>query len=339
MKLGGLIGVAAGCVAAAAVLKSLNGPRKSFRDKVVLITGGSRGLGLALARRFAAEGSKLVLCARSASELNAAHSDLARFGTEVITVVCDVTDHAEVKALVAKAVQRFGRLDVLVNNAGVIKVGPVKSMTQDDFAEAMELMFWGVVHTTLAGLPYLERSCGTIVNITSVGGKVTVPHLLPYCCAKFAAVAFSDGLRAELRGTGVNVLTVAPGLMRTGSHVNVKFKGNAEGEAAWFGLGASTPGLAMTADRAARQIVDAAARGKGEAILGLPAQVLTRFHALFPDTTSGLLSIANGLLPHGEQQQDTGWREAAGQRKWLEALTFFGTQAARDLLQPGASRS
>src|SRR5205807_4694011 len=142
--------------------------------------------------------------------------------------------------------------------AGTISVGPIQTMTVEDFRDAMDVMFWGMVYTTLEALPHFQRNQhGRIVNITSIGGKISVPHLLPYSCAKFAAVAFSEGLRAELHGTGVQAITIAPGLMRTGSFLNAEFKGDDEREAAWFSLSASLPGPSMSATRAARQIISA----------------------------------------------------------------------------------
>ena len=237
-----------GCGAAAAGLGALAAWKRSagtlnLREKVVLITGGSRGLGLALARGFAEKGAQLVLCARSEEELDRARQDLAGFGRTPYTIVCDVTDQVQVQNLIDATITRYGQLDVLVNNAGLITVGPIDTMTVDDFERAMDVMFWGIVHTTLAALPHLRtRKNARIVNITSVGAKISVPHLVPYSCAKFAALAFSEGLRAELRGSGIKVVTIAPGLMRTGSYLNAEFKGADAGEPAWFALSSSLPG-------------------------------------------------------------------------------------------------
>jgi short-subunit dehydrogenase len=162
----------------------------------------------------------------------------------------------------------------------------------------MRVMFWGVVYPTLAVLPrMLERRGGRIVNITSIGGKVAVPHLLPYTCAKFAAVGFSEGLRAELARDGIAVTTIAPGLMRTGSALNAYFKGRAEREYQLFSVVGSLPFISMDAERAARQIVQATKRGEAERILSIPAVLLARFHGLFPGLLANLLGLANRLLP------------------------------------------
>ena len=270
-----------------------------LQGQVAVVTGGSRGLGLLLAREFARQGCRVVICARDEAELGRARAYLERetAGVEVLTVVCDVSDRAQVERLISAATARFGQVDILVNNAGIITVGPIQNMTLDDFENSMDIIYWGGVYATLAVLPsMLERGAGRIVNIGSVGGKVSVPHLLPYSAAKFAAVGFSEGLRAELAGTGVTVTTIAPGLMRTGSPLNAFFAGRQEGEFAWFAAGDSLAFVSMDAERAARQIVAAARRGQAEKILSLPALLSSLFHGLFPGTTSNLLGLVNRLI-------------------------------------------
>ena len=195
----------------------------------VLITGGARGLGLALAREFVRVGCRLVLAARDAQELARARQDLTQRGAEVLAVPCDVTNQEQVR--VDQATQHFGRVDIVVNNAGIIQVDPMSTTTVEDFATALDVMFWGAFYPTLAVLPQMRaRRSGHIVNITSIGGMVSVPHLLPYTCAKFAAVGLSEGLRAELGQEGIRVTTVVPGLMRTGSYVQARFQGQQECE-------------------------------------------------------------------------------------------------------------
>src|SRR3954471_5085592 len=240
------VGVAAGVGAAVAATALLRKEDDSLRGQVVLITGGSRGLGLSLAREFASRGCRIAICARDPEALANARRDLQDRGAEVLTLECDVADRQAVEAMIARVLSHYGGIDVLVNNAGEIQVGPVDAMTIGDFERAMNVMFWGTVYPTMALVPHLkQRRAGRIVNITSIGGKVAVPHLLPYTCAKFAAVGFSEGLRAELTGKGVKVTTIVPGLMRTGSHVNALFKGQHEREFEWFRLGASLPGPSM----------------------------------------------------------------------------------------------
>ncbi len=328
-----LFGSALAALGVGAALKRGKREAMDLRGKVVLITGGSRGLGLALAREFGARGSRLILCARNVLELESAKQDLVRY--DVLTTPCDVTDRQRVGHMVEEVLARYGRIDVLVNNAGVIQVGPLESMTLDDFQKTMDVMFWGSVHTALAVLRHMrERGQGRIVNITSIGGKVSIPHLVPYSCAKSAAVAFSEGLRAELQGTGVKVITIAPGLMRTGSYGNAQFKGESGDEAAWFSLSASLPGLSMDADCAARQIVRATIAGRAERILGIPANVLSLFHGVFPGLATDLLGMVNGALPRAVHAE-----RGAGSRIlhtiWMRAATALGRKDAERYLQPG----
>ena len=339
---GSAVGVAAivgGSMASSWLDKKRGGSRMDLRGKVVLITGGSHGLGVALARRFARKGASLVLCARDQAELDRVRHDLAKYEGKVFTMTCDVGDREQVARLIDASINHYGHLDVVVNNAGVIRVGPVESMTIEDYENAMNTMFWGTVYTTLAALPHLrERAQARIVNITSIGARVSVPHLVPYSCAKFACAAFSEGMRSELGATGVKVVTIAPGLMRTGSHINAEFKGAEDGEAAWFSLGASLPGVSMGAERAAAQIVSATEKGTAEKILSAPANLLSRFHGLFPGMTADILGLVSQLLPRGGNATEKGRNTAILQRPSIYALTTLGRWAAEKYLQPGAKR-
>jgi len=307
----------------------------SFAGQVVVITGGSRGLGFALAQEFAARGAKLAICGRDQEVLQEAESRLRSMRADVLASLCNIADHAQATRFIREATERFGRIDVLVNNAGTIAVGPIESQTLADFEAAMGTMFWGIVYTTLAALPpMLERRAGRIVNITSIGGKVAIPHLTPYSCAKFAAVGFSEALRAELAKDNIKVTTVVPGLMRTGSHANAVFKGNHRKEYSWFALGATLPVSAMEPHRAARRIVDAAARGKAEIILTPQAKLLAGAHGIAPGTVADILGIANRFMP-GTGSRDphrfTGKEsESAVTRSFLTAL---GRLAGRELNQ------
>jgi short-subunit dehydrogenase len=309
--------------------------------KVALITGASRGLGLAMARELAEAGAMLVICARDRGELDWAREELARTGADVLAIQCDVGNHDDVHRTVREAMERFGRIDILINNAGMITVGPLESQTLTDYQEAMDTMFWGAVYPTLAVLPHMmERRSGRIANITSIGGKAGVPHLLPYTCAKFAAAGFSEGLHAEVAKYGIRVTTVVPGLMRTGSFVNAWFKGQNRAEYGWFSVSSALPVLAMNGRRAARKIVAAIRRGQAEIILTPQAKLLAMMHGLFPGTTSELMAVANRLLPSSE---------AGGQQRHLgkesetavsdSVLTSFGRHAAREFHQYPERRS
>jgi NAD(P)-dependent dehydrogenase (short-subunit alcohol dehydrogenase family) len=337
-----VVGVAAGvgtAFAAHALLREKDDD--TLNGHVALITGGSRGLGLSLAREFARRGCRIAICARDVAELENAKQDLESRGAEVLTIVCDVGDQRQVERMTAQVLGHYGRVDILVNNAGEIQVGPVEAMTIDDYERAMRVMFWGTVYPTLALLPqFTARKSGRVVNITSIGGKVAVPHLLPYTCAKFAAVGFSEGLHAELKESGVKVVTIAPGLMRVGSYLNAEFKGDQDKEAAWFGVASSMPGLTISGERAARQIADATIKGTAEKILTTQANVLAKAHGVAPGLTSEILGLVNELaLPTGkDKSRKRGHETRSLDAPLIRALTIFGRLAAERFLQPAKAR-
>jgi short-subunit dehydrogenase len=299
----GVAGVAAGFLAWRALQGAL---MEDMRGKVVLITGASRGLGFAMAKEFGRVGAKLVICARDTRELDLARQELESRGIDLFAVQCDVSDDNQVQEMITRALARFGVIDVLVNNAGVIQAGPLNAQTVADFDEAMKIMFWGQVYPTLAVLPHmLGRGRGRIANITSIGGKIAVPHLLPYSCAKFAAVGFSEGLHAEVARDGIKVTTVVPGLMRTGSHVNAYFKGDHATEYNMFALSATSPLTAMSGHRAAKQIVRAIRMGRAEIILTPQAKLAALVHGIAPGQTSNLMALVNRILPGHKSEQKT----------------------------------
>lgn len=288
-------GIAAGI--AATMLLRRRAPI-SFRGKTAFVTGGSRGLGLLMAAELLQRGAKVAISARDAEELARAEQHLRASGNDVLTIEADMTMREEAEGAVRKIEQQFGPVDVLVNNAGIISVGPIETMTIDDFRNSINTHFWGPYFTTMAVLPQMKRrQFGRIVNISSIGGKISVPHLLPYSVGKFALTGFSEGLRSELLKDKVYVTTVCPGLMRTGSPRNAFFKGNNEAEYAWFSISDSLPGLSMNAHRAARQVVDACARGDSEIVLTLPAKIATIIHGVFPDVTVDVLGVVNRFMP------------------------------------------
>ena len=303
-KVGPLALIGAG-VGLLLVSRKLMKPKQTnLGGQVVLITGSSRGLGLAMAEAFAQHGARLVLTAREEDELERARQDLAQLGAEVLAIPCDVTNHVEVEALVERATEHYGHIDILVNNAGIITVGPLKAQTFADFQDSMNTIFWGAYHATMAVLPQMyQRQNGQIVNISSIGGKVSVPHLLSYSSAKFALEGFSEGLHSELAKEGIHVLTVAPGLMRTGSQVNAYAKGKHEAEYTWFSLAATLPITSISAKRAAAQIVRATQRRQTQLIITLQATLLDRFHALFPSLTANILTLVDRLLPKAGETQ------------------------------------
>lgn len=304
--------------------------------KVVIVTGGSRGLGLVMAREFAREGARIAICARSPEELERARLDLTESGARVLAVPCDVRERAQVNEMVNVVRDHYGQIDVLVNNAGVIQVGPIEVMTLEDYEEAMNTHFWGPLYATLAVLPEMRsRREGRIVNITSIGGKISVPHLVPYSASKFALVGLSQGLRAELQKDGISVTTVCPGLMRTGSPRNAYFKGQHRAEYAWFSISDALPVTAMQAERAAREIITACKRGEAEITLSIQAQLAARFHGLFPGMTADILGLVNRLLPGpggiGRLRAKGKDSQSAISPSWLTALNEAAAQRNNEM--------
>jgi NAD(P)-dependent dehydrogenase (short-subunit alcohol dehydrogenase family) len=285
--------------------------RYALRDKVALISGGSRGLGLVLARHICEQGGNVALLARDPEELARAKTDLTSRGGKVFIVECDLLDRDQIQAAVRKVIDQFDRIDILINNAGIIEVGPLDHMSREDYDRAMRLHFWAPYELISQIVPEMRLwGGGRIVNITSIGGKVAVPHFAPYSASKFALTGFSDAVRTELAHDNIQVTTVAPGLMRTGSHVNAKFKGNHEAEFAWFSASAGAPVISMDADRAARKIVAAFRRGQPSLTLTFAARGAIAGNALFPNLTGYAMKFVNRFLP--DAADEGGERSRAG---------------------------
>ena len=302
-----------------------------LREKVVLITGGSRGLGLVLARHICARGGNVALIARDAEELARAKSDLATRRSTVMTIQCDLLDSEQIQAAVRRVIDRFGKIDILINNAGIIEVGPLEHLMREDFERAIRLHFWAPFELISQIVPEMRIwGGGRILNISSIGGKVAVPHMASYSASKFALTGFSDAIRAELARDNIHVTTVAPGLMRTGSHVNAKFKGRHDDEFAWFAASAGAPLISMNADRAARKILAACRRGQPSLTLTFAARKIVLGNALFPNLTGYLMKFVNRLLPGtgGEQGNESRAGSEVPRRTpgWMTKLADRATQ-------------
>ena len=301
--------------------------------KIALVPGGSRGLGLLVSRELLDRGYSVAIAARDQGELSRAKEQLSPHGN-VRDYVCDVRDSEAVQGLVHDVEQDLGPVDVLITVAGIIQTGPLHAVTLDHFRDAIDTMTYGPIHCALSVLPRMrERKSGRIGTVASVGGLVSPPHLLPYATAKFGAVGFSEGLSVALAGSGVTATTIAPGLMRTGSHERAFFTGQSEKEFAWFGPAASLPVLSMNADRAAKNIVDGVLTGKPWVLVGWLPKIAQRVHGLTPGLTTRAMGLANRFLP-GARSDQSGLREgrdaASGlNSKVVRVLTTLGTKAAR----------
>ena len=269
-----------------------------FKDKVALVTGGSRGLGLEIARQICARGGKVTLLARNEEELFRAKNDLARFATEVLTIPCDLLETAQIQTAVQQTLQHFRKIDILINNAGIIEVGPLAHMQFKDFDRAMRLHFWAPFILYFLIVPHMRtKGGGRIVNISSIGGRVAVPHMAPYSASKFALAGLSDAIRAELAADKIYVTTVTPGMMRTGSHVHATFKGDHAAEYLWFDRSRKIPFASISAERAARKIVNACAQGKRVVVMPFTAYLIIAANAVFPNLMARIMKMFNRTLP------------------------------------------
>jgi NAD(P)-dependent dehydrogenase (short-subunit alcohol dehydrogenase family) len=324
-----IVGSAAAIAASILLVRALR-VKPVPEGAVVVVTGGSRGLGLAIASRFAKRPIRLVLAARNRLELEQAQSTLlARHQhlrpEDFYLVAADLADPNECRRLVAEAIDRFGRIDVLVNNVGIIEVGPIEAQTTEAFERALKINFLAALYATWAALPHMRTQVplpgwnnrAAIVNIASIGGKFAVPHMLPYSASKFALVGFSEGLHAELRHKGIRVTTVCPGLMRTGGEEHAHFVGDVEAEQKWFKIAAKTPGIATSAKHAANRIYDAVAFGRAEITITPQAWLAARKAGLAPETTQFGASLVNHYVLPNAFRNEIASTTVRNQEAWI----------------------
>lgn len=327
----GAIGVGAGIAVAAGTIAGVRRARSlDARGRVAIVTGGTRGLGLLIAEELARLGARVAVCGRDAEALASAERRLRAQGGEVLACQVDLGDRAAAESFVDEVAATFGAIDLVVNNAGIIQVGSLEQDTVERFEEAMRANFWSATVVTLRALPWLRRSGhGRITNITSVGGRIAVPHLLPYTASKFAMVGLSEGLRAELAGSGVRVVTVVPGLMRTGSFYNAEFAGKQERELSWFSALSSMPLLTIDARRAARRIVRATLRGDMLVHLALSGRLGVVAHALAPRLVIRLNGVIARVLPSSPGLTALAKGRELGAGRSRSPLVALGERAAR----------
>ncbi len=291
---------------AAGLYISAKSKLKNFNSRSVLITGGSRGLGLSLAWNFLDRGARSVtLLARDHDELIRAQKILLNdFPLALVFIhVCDITDSVNLSRAFGQAIIDMGSIDILVNNAGIMMVSPFTSTEKSDYEAHMNLHLYAVIETVQKIFPHFKsRGGGQILNICSMGGKVAVPHMLPYDASKFALAGFSQGVASELAPHNITVTTAYPLPMRTGSAIQAVFKGDHEKEFLWFESIDNLPLLSMSADKAAKIILDGVSDGKTEVLLAPIAKVRNIMAALLPETFNRLMAFVAARLPQGDSK-------------------------------------
>jgi len=188
----------------------------NYKNKVVVITGASSGIGEAAAIKFAKKNAKVVLVARRKEKLLQVQKEISQYTDFTLVCQCDVSNKSQVKEMVDMVLDTFGRIDILVNNAGFVIYGKVSELTIEEIESQMETNYFGMIYCTKNFLPYMiEQGQGHIVNVASVGASLGVPGVASYCATKFAMLGFSEGLKHELSGTGVDVTVVSPIMVDT----------------------------------------------------------------------------------------------------------------------------
>ncbi len=310
-----------------------------LQGKVVLLTGGSRGLGLVMARQLVDAGAKVAICARDEAELERARLELEQrkgesqnqIQSEIVAFPCDVTRQDQVERVVRQVKEHFGAIDILINDAGADIVGPMEEQTLENYDEMIKLHFWAPLYTTYAVLPEMQaRQQGRIVNIASIGGKTPFSHMLAYCASKFALVGLSEGMRMELAKDNIAVTTVCPGMIHSGFTDHTLMKGQSRKEYAWFSIGVSLPLVSASAEKVARAAIAGCRRGAAEVIVPLPFWFAARFYALFPELNTHIFGIVNRFLPKPGGVGKTGALGKDSHSAWAPSvLTTLSDRAAQ----------
>lgn len=292
-----------------------------------LVAGGSRGFGLLIAEELTRRGYHVSVCARDEAELERAREQLSGAGVQIDTAVCDVRDADAVEEWVAGVP---GPVEVAVHVAGVIQVGPFRAATKEMFDQCLDIMARGPIHLALATVPGMSRrGRGRFAVVSSIGGTVSVPRMLPYSTAKFAATGFTEGLHAELSGTGVTATTVLPPPMRVGSFLHAQFSGDREREYGWFASLSSLPLTSLRPRAAAARAVAGILRGSPVVGLSPLTFLASRVHGVAPATTVRLLRLANRLLPEPGDGHPRAGRNVRRRGSLADRLTTLGKRVSR----------
>jgi dehydrogenase/reductase SDR family protein 7B len=255
-----------------------------MKDIVVIITGGSSGIGKALAEEFGSRGSKLIITGRNKVELDAAVNDLSKKGIVVSGFQADVSREEDNKMMAAEAVRLFGRIDILINNAGISMRAMFEDVDLDVIRKVMDINFFGVVYATKYCLPEIKKNKGSIIGISSIAGFRGLPARTGYSASKFALNGFLESLRTELLKTGVHVLTASPGFTATNIRKrSLTFDGSAQGDSP------RNEGKMMTAEECAKHIYDATVKRKKVLVLTAQGKLTVFLNKWLPSLTDTMV--------------------------------------------------
>ena len=264
---------------------------RRFEGKVALITGASSGIGAETARQLAEEGAKVVLLARRAEKLEGICKEIQETGGTAMTCVADVTDQSSLESAVSKAIEEFGRLDIVLANAGSGIAGPIYKLNVDDFRRQFETNFFGVLNTIYVVLPHLKESRGQLGLIGSVAGLLGTPDSSAYNASKFAINGLAESIYYDLSRWGIAVTLINPGFVTSEiRHINNKgeLTDKPDPVPSW---------LVMPTDKAAKTIVNALYHKKPEVIVTFHGKVFSWFKRFIPGLTRwGILRMTKGRL-------------------------------------------
>ena len=255
-----------------------------MKDKVVVITGGSSGIGKALAEKFGANGSKILITGRNKTELDATVNALATKGIHIAGFQADVSREDDNRKMAEEAVNRFGKIDILINNAGISMRAMFEDVDLDVLRKIMDINFFGVVYATKYCLAEIKKNKGSIIGISSIAGFRGLPARTGYSASKFALNGFLEALRTELLKTGVHVLTASPGFTATNIRKrSLTNDGSAQGESP------RNEGSMMTAEECAKHIYNATVKRKKIIVLTGQGKLTVFLNKWLPSLTDTMV--------------------------------------------------
>ncbi|WP_202923678.1 SDR family oxidoreductase [Pontibacter fetidus] len=255
-----------------------------MKDKVVLITGGTSGIGKACAFAFGRAGAKVAVSGRNQQNLDQTSQDLSAAGIENIAINADVSHEADCQRMVQETIDRFGKLDVLINNAGISMRALFQDLDLDVIRKVMDINFWGTVYTTKFALPYIMAANGSVIGISSIAGYRGLPARTGYSASKFAMHGFLETLRTEMLHKGVHVLIACPGF--TASNIrNTALAANGQQQ----GESPRDEGNMMTAEEVADQILKATIKRKRDLVMTFQGKLTVFLNKWLPGLTDKLV--------------------------------------------------